>query len=481
MRLLEAPTGFNTSPRGDPKALIEEARARTRRRRSLIATAVLVLTLGALLAAVITGGNGRGTSFPHPAPPAATNGIVRMLNLSSSDRYESLAVVNGRLLLSGGPGGSLVHSASDAAQTPAQLNACHSAVVDLATLRLTDLKSGACENPSLYGETVLPINDVALGVPNGSTIRIAVAEKSAKGYRVGPVVLRYGEFNDTDAEWAYGDGFLWIYEPLVTASTGQLLRVSEQTGAVLQRVSMPQIVEPTIAVNDDGLWLASGVPLANSTSGLYHVAPGMRAAIRVGNLEPTWIAASGNTLWLATSDPAGELQHLRVIEGSTLQPAKTSDIMSAVDRATGGPEDAPGYGVPGYAIDAHYLWFADPPQESPPSGSFKGSETESVFRASLGNGAWSTIATLQPKLGYGFHVQDDPSNRSYRLINTTGVPTSGVAVDSPAWTTQSLSPEVPIVTLGDSAYVLDPPAHGVNHTGGFSGFSALYQIRPKQT
>jgi hypothetical protein len=150
MQVLDERPAAGVSPVAAAQALIEEARERTRRRRLYIAIVLVVIVLAALVGSIATRGGRRPPVGPSHIPQFRSTGTVQMLNLSSSDRYESLAVVNGRLVLSGGPGGSLLPSASDAAQSATQLNDCHSAVVNPKTLKLSDLQTGACENPQRF-------------------------------------------------------------------------------------------------------------------------------------------------------------------------------------------------------------------------------------------------------------------------------------------------------------------------------------------
>lgn len=118
------------------------------RRGSLAGTAIAVAMLGGAAGHGLT----RDASAASSAIPRGSSvaGVVTSLDLSSSDRYDSLAVVAGRLILSGGPDGSLFASAS-IASTPHVPSAagCRAAVVNPATLELSDLRGGDCEDPGL--------------------------------------------------------------------------------------------------------------------------------------------------------------------------------------------------------------------------------------------------------------------------------------------------------------------------------------------
>ena len=153
---------------------------------------------------------------------AAAPGASPRLDLSHGDRYDADRMLNGRLLLSGGLDPLIVSGAAAAPNATRQL--CRVALVDPATLALSGERTGNCEDPRLYGLRALPINvydqrQHRTAQPSGSP--------AAAGRRlhVGPVVMRYTELSDTDAEWVYGDGSLWIYDNLTTRGS-ILLRVS---------------------------------------------------------------------------------------------------------------------------------------------------------------------------------------------------------------------------------------------------------------
>ena len=254
------------------------------------------------------------------------------VSLPKSGKYFSLAVVGGRVVLSGGPQGSLFPSgmASTASGRSAPVNSkptatCDSAVVDTSTLHLNDRMTANCADPALYHERAIAVSYWvnSRGSPSGTLIetRIARIDSAAPdGYTLGPVVMRYPQCSDCWAQQIYGDGSLWIYDQVIPAGSrfaqvGQLLRISESTGAVVQRWQMPSIDRPLVAVNADGFWFApsneSGWPQHTPQSqliryrSLYHVWPGARAPVRVlavgGNGDALWLVASGHSVWLDAS------------------------------------------------------------------------------------------------------------------------------------------------------------------------------------
>ena len=216
--------------------------------------------------------------------------------------YGSLTLVAGRLLLAGA-NAPLISSRFAAPGT----SRCAVADVDPVTLAVSDRRTGACDDPRLYGLRTLVINDYFNGNPQGSRIRIAHVTPGG-GWTLGPVVMTYTELSDTNAEWVYGDGFLWLYDPETTRGS-VLLRISQTSGAVLQTIRMPWIDRPLIATDADGFWLA---PAPNSggdppsVAGLYRVAPGARRPVRVSatGYDCYWMLASGHSVWIAVNhDP----------------------------------------------------------------------------------------------------------------------------------------------------------------------------------
>ena len=83
------------------------------------------------------------------ATTTATVATVAERNLSPGDLYDTISVVDGRLLLSGGhgEGGSLLPSGAGAASPHSQPGRCETAEVDPASLTLSDEQRGSCEDP----------------------------------------------------------------------------------------------------------------------------------------------------------------------------------------------------------------------------------------------------------------------------------------------------------------------------------------------
>ena len=409
---------------GALEALIEEARRRARRRRLIWAAIVIAAATAGALTYAFIGGDSRGSARSTHAR-LLIGGSVRSLDLSHSAGYESLALVGARLVLSGGPQGSLFPSASIAASphSPAAPR-CWSAVVNPQTLKLSRLRTGDCEDPGLYGVRVLPVNFVDNGGHDDSTVRIA--RTTVRGYTVGPVVMRYSEASDTNAEWTYGDGYLWIYDPSTTRGS-ELLQISTTTGAILDTIPLPMISRLLMAANADGLWLVPAVTsgwTGHPARALYHVTPGARRAqiaARVATLA-RWIVANGHSVWVDVNHYPKPSTLWR-FDGPSARPVSHRSLGAALDYGEFG------YGEPGYAGDAAGVWAV-----VPRSG-------QTVIRIDPTRGTVRRMATVHPQAAYA---------------------------------TDSLQP--PLVVLHGSAYFLDPPAQAGSYPYRRGGFSALYRV-----
>src|ERR1019366_5214824 len=99
---------------------------------------------------------------------------------------------------------------------------------------------------------------------------------------------------------------------------GELLRISETTGRVTDRWTMPSIARALLATDATGLWVApsteSGWPQGASRSeqaaveSLYRAAPSMRSPERVfdvGQDGARWLVANDQSVWLDVGRPLG--------------------------------------------------------------------------------------------------------------------------------------------------------------------------------
>jgi len=405
------------------EALFREARLlerRRRRRRAMVA----VLLAGAV-AAVAYGASGsdggRSTRDGRGDAPRAAGGghVVTELKLSRSDEYDTITVLDGRLTLSGQTVGA--HDSM----------VCHAAVVNPRTLTLSQQRNGSCDDPALSGEPVLPIEAGEPRIPffphdgiGTDTVRIAHLTAAAPGYRVGPVLMRSPQISTAHPVWAYGDGYLWLYDG-TTRQGSELLRISLTSGAVLARVSMPELPRPILAADNDGLWMAPAVN--GSGHVVYHLAPGATTATPVLKLSGpqyvAWMVAAGHDLWLDVAW-GGKTQTLLRLHGASASPTlrmtlRTSTLDNEVQIQGGGAT------VVGDATDG--LWTAVPPLSG---------NTQRIVRIDPSTGTLGSIAVLTP--GYG--APNAVAYGSYEAVAHDG-----------------------------SMFLLDPPA---------GGFSALYRITP---
>ena len=434
-------------PPVDAEALIREAR-RLRRRRWAVGVGLLALAgAGIGLGVAIPGGPGRsvagqsgqpGTHGPGPVPPVAT------LNLSASDRYGDIALVGQKIVLYG--------PAVDEPD-PAVSATSASAVVDPATLALSDLMTGSCANPALQGRSVLPVVTVEPTTPFGHsgnggkggdagsggvasvTVRISRVVPGSPGYALGPVVMSFPQESDGWPTWTYGDGDLWLFDALARGGS-QLLRISGTSGAVLQRIAMPAISRPIVAFDDDGFWLAPAVNSGGddgNANGVYHVAPGAGAAVRAWSLprgQPvSWMVASGHSLWLAPGPAPTAVWHLVGASAKPVGHAALTAQLAGVLMTQGDSSAMVG--------DAGGLWTAVPAAAG---------DRQQVFRLLPDTGAASAVALLEP-------AYSSPDDLLYGKTEA--------------------------IAYHGSMYLLDPPADsGPDNQS--EGFSALYRIMPAQ-
>jgi hypothetical protein len=293
-------------------ALFPEARRLGRLRRlRYVVLLLLVCAIGVGLAR--TGDPGKPVAV---SVLRAAHATVTSVVLPPAGHFSSLAVIGGRLQLSGGPQGSLPVSGYQTSVSDGRAaGTCHVAVVDPRTLAVGPVANANCGDPSLYGEHVLPIAYLlrragANGAGVGTiAVRIARTDRAARdGYTLGPVVTTYPQCSDCQIAWIYGDDSLWLYNPLIHPPRGVLLRVSVRTGAVLQRWAMPEILRALLAVDAQGLWLSpsieSGTPGRLPPSrrvpyqSLYRTTPGASSPQRVlteTGAGARWLVARGDT------------------------------------------------------------------------------------------------------------------------------------------------------------------------------------------
>jgi hypothetical protein len=233
--------------------------------------------------------------------------LFSSVTLPQKGDYFALAAVDNRIVVSGGPTGSLFPSGSATSLSHDRaVGRCNSATVDTRTLRLGRVTHANCGDPTLYGEQVLAVSYLIHPVPRTHGTGV---------FAIGS----YQQCSDCSAEWVYGDHSLWIYgvhKGRLGDGPSELLRISDATGNVAQRWTFPTGDRELLAADDDGLWFApsieTGTPLHPTKTqridaeSLYHVTLGARRPTReltVGSAD--WLVASGHTAWLESRTVTG--------------------------------------------------------------------------------------------------------------------------------------------------------------------------------
>jgi hypothetical protein len=370
-----------------------------------------------------------------PTSPQAHVTRVATVDLSQSDKYSGIAVVDDRILLYGST------SQSD---DPEVANTCYFASVDPASLVLDDERAGSCADPALKGRQVLPVFAIDKDLPASSggpsaVVRIAHVVARSPGYTLGPVVMTFpgSAWGDSAPTWIYGGGDLWLYE-WDNPGGSDLMRISATTGAVLQRLRVPKIWHAILAYNDYGLWIAPSGQTSSSEA-LYLVAPGGTHATAVfhfpGEGFAKWIVASGDDVWVnAQPRPVRDVGVVWMLRGPEAKPVWHVPESASLVQVF---ETLGGSGVVGDAVDG--LWAAPPTAY----------DDQQVVRIDPMSGALSIEATW--KAGY-------PGSAKYLYLSPLT-----------SWTG---------VTLAGSFFVLDPPFQCQCGTQAVGRFSALYRVTP---
>jgi len=360
---------------------------------------------------------------------------VATVDLSQSDKYSEIAVVDDRVLLYG---------STSQSNDPEVADTCYSASVDPSSLALGDERAGSCADPALEGRQVLPVFaiDKNLSASTGgptAVVRIAHVVPHSPGYTLGPVVMTFPAlaWGDSEPTWIYGGGDLWLYE-WDNPGGIDLMRISATTGAVLQRVRVPKIWHAVLAYNDEGLWIAPSGQ-TGSPEALYLVAPGGTHASAVLHFPDDgfakWIVASGDDVWLnAQPRPVRDVGVVWMLRGPQAKPVWHVPESASLVQVF---ETLGGSGMVGDAADG--LWAAPPTAY----------DEQQVVRIDPVSGALSIEAAW--KAGYS-------GSAKYLYLSPLT-----------SWTG---------VTLAGSFFLLDPPFQCQSGTETVGSFSALYRITP---
>jgi len=255
-------------------------------RRLLVSSATAIVLIAAVVAVIAYSAvSGKHLRAPEQGQPSSVPGsALRWSRLPGQD-YEVLFAAGGRLVVAGGP-------ASD--------GLCRSALVSPGSLKLRASQVGACDDPKLFYRRVLPLEDAVAGAVNASTFRVSLAGTGGS-WREGPVIARWTQLTGTAPVTTYGPGYLWAYLPL-SSSGGQLLAISESSGAVLLRQKVPEAMSPLLLAQGDGLWFEAGRSLGpHFQPGLYHLSLAQpKPALVLKASGARWLAGRGNKVFFAT-------------------------------------------------------------------------------------------------------------------------------------------------------------------------------------
>jgi hypothetical protein len=302
LSLLERPRVHEPA---DAEALFKEARQRRRRRRLVAGAIFIALAAGLALGLLMTQGNGngggRGASRPGhgrspsnnvatgPATPANSSLSVA---LPRGYRFSQVLSKKGQLYVAG-------EVASASHNRPDQSTPCVLAPVSPKTLKVGSAVHSNCDNPAMTGQLVAPINSRTQSY-SSAQVSIAVLNPRTGSYSTGPPVIAYSPSSTSSPVYAYGGNWLWLYDVATTAGP-QLLQINAQTGAVVNTIGAPQLFDPLMAANDDGLWLANSFKGSPAPYVLYHAIPGrsqLTGVLLGPNLHAYWLTASGRHAWL---------------------------------------------------------------------------------------------------------------------------------------------------------------------------------------
>jgi hypothetical protein len=230
--------------------------------------------------------------------------------------------------------------------------ACLEAHVNPTTLTLSDIFEPRCDDPRITGHGVVPV-EATTERGNFISVRVARLDSATGRIQVGPVLGTDEDASDTRPLWAYGPGSLWLYltAPKGSPNTGEVLRVSDVTGRLLQATPVaPDLYRPVLAANADGLYLSpagNGSFQAGPTTenaAIFHVGIGATKTT-VYYRWPTsqftgfadWMGASGDQLW-ADICPRPSLKCLlAVFRGPSNQPAVLAPEPNLEGWAVGNP------------------------------------------------------------------------------------------------------------------------------------------------
>lgn len=218
----------------------------------------------------------------------STQGTSTSVALPGGYWFDQIVTTDGRLLLTG-------YVATAAMVTT--LTRCAVAPVNPRTLAVGGATEGSCDDPTMSGRTVAPV--ISYPKTGSGTVAIARLDTKTDVVSTSPVIMSFVNSSDTRPITTDGGGSLWIYD-VDTPGGAEAVQVSETTGGVERTISLPALIDPFIAANQDGLWLGNSVRGSSQPDAIYHVGP---TASRAGGIlsgshgHVYWLTASGDRVW----------------------------------------------------------------------------------------------------------------------------------------------------------------------------------------
>jgi hypothetical protein len=396
--------------------LFGEARSRQRRRRRRILVVCCASCAAAAALVLILDPGGAAPTGGSPAGTVRLTVASHTLPLRAD--YTGLSVAGGQL--------TLIDYGNGSANT-AGGGICQVATIDPHTMRPMSVARGACDDPALFHRQVM---EVRQWTSRGAIdVRVAtVSARAAAGYTLGPVLFSYLQCSDCWDRPIYGPDSLWIDAPFSTQAgyraTGELFRVSERTGRLLQRWSMPSMPRALLAVDADGLWIAPSIESGGRTE-LYRVAPGTRTPARVLEIGTRrnpdtgarFLVADRHTVWVETW-PAfqGRPANLWQLVGSTV--TVRDRVATGAAAACTDLGEGPATVLGDTAMGVYCVEIGDW-QDG------QGALSQNVFRVSPGLGEQQRIATVKPPPGSVDIAAAAAFDGSYYFLDPPTDPESG--------------------------------------------------------
>jgi hypothetical protein len=196
---------------------------------------------------------------------------------------------------------------------------CIRTPLDLGTLTLGAVTTGACGDPALSGERVAidVINPDGGSLAFTTSIAVTVTDPKTGTPKTGPVIMRISEASDTNPVEAFGGGSLWIYD-VDTSNGPEAIQVSATSGQVQDVVRTPELYRPIMVANADGLWLGNSIEGSPVAGTLFHVAPGSHMVTTVvpsPNDAVDWMVADSGHVWAAIRPNSSTLLTLWRFDG----------------------------------------------------------------------------------------------------------------------------------------------------------------------